>query len=296
METNLDHILINSRNQLKWYQKKSNWIRIGALFMFILFIIIAISNYDLLKNKFLKFIEWMEHNTLIGSISFIILFCISNVLLIPGSLLTFGAGFVYCHVFGLFKGVFLSSILVFIAACIGATLSFLNGRYLLRNIVQHYTQKSPRFVLIERIVRDNGFKVVLLLRLSPLIPYNFFNIFMGITSVKLKDYCLAHIAMLPETIICCFLGGTISHIYQLTQQNHNKSIKALFIIITIIGTLIAFCGIYSISKVAKKEFDKLRQELDIVNGEDTEIQHLVDNDNNNKVLVVETTNTLMITP
>lgn len=267
---------IDSINQTAWYHKKSNWIRIGIFLTFILFIIIGITNHDALISIFLSFISWMENNPFIGSISFILIFCISNILLIPGSLLTLGCGFVYAHIFGLLEGVFLSSILVFIAACLGATLSFLNGRYLLRDIVFHYTQKSPRFTLIEQIVENNGFKVVLLLRLSPLVPYNFFNIFMGITSVQLKDYCLAHIGMLPETIIFCFIGGTIANIYQLTQKNGDHKTKILMITVTVIGTIIAMCGIIYVSKMAKKEFDKLTEQLP--DGHETEIELLVEND------------------
>merc|ERR1712154_758920 len=147
------------------------------------------------------------------------------------------------------------------------------------SIVEYYTHKNVKFAIIEQIVQSNGFKVVFLLRLSPIIPYNIFNLFMGITSVKLMDFICAHPGMLPETIMCCFIGGSIANIYQLKSANAKSS--TLLIIIAVIGTVIAICGIVYISKMAKKEFNKLSAD---VNETDTEIQLLVQNDNKTKII------------
>merc|ERR1712154_296066 len=127
------------------------------------------------------------------------------------------------------------------------------------SIVEYYTHKNVKFAIIEQIVQKNGFRVCFLLRLSPLVPFNVFNLFMGITSVKLMDFICAHPGMLPETIICCFIGGTNAHIYDLKSDGKGKG-KMLLIIIAIIGTLVAICGIVYISKLAKKEFNKLSED------------------------------------
>ena len=256
------------------FMKKSTLTQIGAMLLFVILIIIAVMNHTALVAIFLTFIEWMEDHTVIGTIAFIIIFCIANVLLVPGALFTLAAGFVYCHVFGLFLGVMLSIILVFITECIGATLSFLNARYLLRNIVEYYTKNSPKFALIEQIIQKNGFKVVILLRLTPLCPWNFLNVLLGVTSVKFKDYCLAHIAMIPKTIMLSIIGGTISHIYQLVQNNQTKGIKMAMISVGGTGTIIAICGISQIARMAKKEFEKLTKELHD-NADDTEMENLL---------------------
>eukprot|EP00485_Elphidium_margaritaceum_P006852 CAMPEP_0202701108 /NCGR_PEP_ID=MMETSP1385-20130828/14214_1 /ASSEMBLY_ACC=CAM_ASM_000861 /TAXON_ID=933848 /ORGANISM="Elphidium margaritaceum" /LENGTH=146 /DNA_ID=CAMNT_0049358443 /DNA_START=1 /DNA_END=437 /DNA_ORIENTATION=- len=145
------------------------------MLLLILLIVMACLDYRILERKFLHLLSWMEesvNHVLVGSLLLVVLFLVSNVLLIPTSLLILGSGFVYVHVFGWIVGVTISSILVWLSQCIGATLSFLNGRYLLRNAVSHCTAKSKRFLIIEQIVEQNGFKVVLLLRLSPIVPYN----------------------------------------------------------------------------------------------------------------------------
>ena len=135
-------------------ETSANVIKKSAMAIFIIFIIAISVNYDSLITLFLNYIEWMQNHIFIGTVSFIMIFSIANVLLIPVSLFTLSAGFVYCHVYGLFIGMIMSSILVFIAECFGATLSFLNGRYLLRNIVKYYTSNSSKFVFIEKIIQN----------------------------------------------------------------------------------------------------------------------------------------------
>ena len=78
-----------------------------------------------------------------------------------------------------------------IAALIGGNLSFVIARYLLRKIVEKCVLKYRKFKLIDAAVKRKGFKVTLLFRLSPLTPYNLFNYFFGLISVKYKSFCIA---------------------------------------------------------------------------------------------------------
>ena len=175
-----------------------------------------------------------------------------------GSILTLGAGFVYVKMFGEIKGVMLASTVVWIGASVGATFAFINGRYLLRGIVTYYTAKSKKFALIDNVVGMNGFKVTFLLRLSPVTPYNVFNYFMGLTSVKLRDYIFACIGMIPDSIVYCFIGGSIASIAELSSVGFGS--HPVLLIMTIVGTVVAIIGVVYISYVAKKEFNKMAEE------------------------------------
>ena len=71
-------------------------------------------------------------------------YAIATVCFIPGSVLTIGSGFVYGNAFGLGYGVALASCVVFIGASIGALLSFLLGRYLVRDWVgERFVERYP---------------------------------------------------------------------------------------------------------------------------------------------------------
>ena len=84
------------------------------------------------------------------------------MLFVPGSMLTLGAGFL----FGVVRG----TIAVSVGSVLGATAAFLIGRTLLRGWIEKRIAAYPRFQAIDRAVGTEGFKIVLLVRLSPGLP------------------------------------------------------------------------------------------------------------------------------
>src|SRR5205823_5650362 len=136
----------------------------------------------------------------VGLLLFVLLYVAAAVLFLPGSVLTLGAG----AVFGLARGVGL----VWIGATLGATAAFLVGRYLARDWVARRIDGNPRFRAIDEAVAREGWKIVLLTRLSPVFPFNLLNYAFGLTRVSLRDYVLASAAgMLPGTAMYVYLGS-----------------------------------------------------------------------------------------
>ena len=98
-------------------------------------------------------------------------------------------------------------------------LAFLLGRYLFRDCVQRMASRYKIFQAIDRALEGNGLKIMVLLRLSPLIPYTALDYMSGLTSISFWSYALALVAILPGTIAFCFLGATASSI---ATQFHAK--------------------------------------------------------------------------
>jgi uncharacterized membrane protein YdjX (TVP38/TMEM64 family) len=82
-------------------------------------------------------------------------------------------------------------------AIIGSTLAFLCGRYLVRKRVETATKGNRKFEAIDKAIGEQGWKIVGLLRLSPLIPFNLSNYFYGVTGVGFLPYVLA------SAVGCC---------------------------------------------------------------------------------------------
>jgi len=79
---------------------------------------------------------------------------------------------------------------------------------LLRQNIQELTRKNPRFAAIDEAIGRNGWKIVGLLRLSPLIPFNLSNYFYGITSISFGSYVLVSaVGMIPGTLLYAYLGA-----------------------------------------------------------------------------------------
>ncbi len=128
------------------------------------------------------------------------LYIIAAVFLIPGSLLTLGAGAIY--------GVGTGALIASISSTLGATAAFLVGRYLVRNWMVKKFKGHSRFEAIDNAVADEGWKIVGLTRLSPLSPYNILNYAYGLTRVSLREYVLASwIGMMPCTVMYVYLGS-----------------------------------------------------------------------------------------
>ena len=119
---------------------------------------------DLLKSA----LDWIGRLGPWGPVIFIGIYIVAAVLFIPGSVLTLGAGAVF--------GVLLGSVWASISATLGATAAFLVGRYLARDAIARKIERSEKFAAIDRAVADEGWKVVLLTRLSPLFPYTLLNL------------------------------------------------------------------------------------------------------------------------
>jgi uncharacterized membrane protein YdjX (TVP38/TMEM64 family) len=147
-----------------------------------------------------RFNYWVAHLGIWGVLLFILVYILATVLFFPASILTIGAGFIF--------GVLLGTAIVSIAATVGAALAFLIARYLARNQIERRVANNLKFKRIDRAIGERGAKLVFLLRLSPLIPFNLSNYFYGLTAVKFWSYVLASwIGMLPGTLLYVYLGA-----------------------------------------------------------------------------------------
>lgn len=140
-----------------------------------------------------------------GPVLFVALYVAAAVALVPGSILTLAAGVL----FGLGRGV----LLVFVGATLGATAAFLVARYVARDAVARRVNRDPRFAAVDRAIEREGGRMVFLLRLSPLLPFNLLNYALGVTRVRLGAYVLGSVGMLPGTVLYVYYGklaGTVA--------------------------------------------------------------------------------------
>jgi len=182
--------------------KKSRWkwlLYLGGFIVLIAAAILAFKYFhgqELLKQA----IAWVGQRGPWGPIIFIAIYIAAAVLFIPGSVLTLGGGAVFGVVWG--------SVYVSIGSTLGATCAFLVGRYLLRNSITRKVEGDKRFAAIDKAVAKEGWKIVGLTRLSPVLPFTLLNYAFGLTQVKLRDYILASwIGMMPGTVMGVYLGS-----------------------------------------------------------------------------------------
>lgn len=151
-----------------------------------------------------------------GPLIFTAIYILASVLFIPGAILTLGAGVV----FGVVKG----SIIVSIAATLGATCAFLVGRYLARDWVARKIEGNQKFKAIDEAVAKEGWKIVGLVRLSPVFPFNLLNYVFGLTRVSLRHYFFASwIGMFPGTVMYVYIGSLAGDLARLGSEGRTRT-------------------------------------------------------------------------
>lgn len=138
------------------------------------------------------------------------------VLLVPGAILTLGTGFLLGVGWGL--------AVVSIGSTAGAAVAFLVGRTVARGWVEERIEDRPRFRAVDRAVGTDGFRIVLLTRLSPLFPYNFQNYAFAVSGVSFRDFVLGSwVGMLPGTLLYVYLGSTAQALARVTSEGRERS-------------------------------------------------------------------------
>ena len=152
-------------------------------------------------NEYLTwFIGYVESLGPAGPASFMALYVLLEILAVPAIPLTMSAG----AIFGPAQG----TAMVSVSATLAATASFLIARYALRDRIGAVAEKYPKWRAIDDAIGEDSFRVVALLRLSPLLPFALSNYLYGLTSVKLRPYVLASwLGMLPGTFAYVSAGS-----------------------------------------------------------------------------------------
>src|SRR5437870_11320133 len=172
--------------------------RIVALTLIIIPLFLAM-RFLPVQQRLMNFNDWVSQMGVGGIFIFIVVYAVATVLLAPGSILTIGAGFA----FGLWKG-FLA---VSAGATLGAALAFLVARFIARDKIEAIAKRNEQFRKIDNAIGKQGAKLIFLLRLSPVIPFNLSNYFYGLTAVKFWPYVLASwIGMMPGAFLYVYIG------------------------------------------------------------------------------------------
>lgn len=197
---------------------------------------------DILRNA----IEWIDSLGGWGAGVFMLLYIVATVAFLPGSILTLGAGFVF--------GVIWGSVYVSIASTLGSICAFLIGRYLARGWVSEKIAGQEKFKAIDNAVGKEGWKIVGLLRLSPIFPFNLLNYSLGLTKVSLKDYFLASwIGMMPGTVMYVYIGSIAGSLATLGTERSRTTGEWILYGVGLVATVAVTVYVTQIARRALNE-------------------------------------------
>lgn len=170
-------------------------------------------------------------------------------LFFPGVVFIMGAGFI----FGFWRGL----LAVWIGGAVGQALAFLLARYLLRDWVESFVQsKWKKWKYIDAALENDGWKLVLIMRLSPIIPYNLLNIAMATTSMHFLSFTIASaIGIIFECGIFCYIGTIADSITSIVSGQAGKP-KAIQWVLLGLSILMGIVGAIFVSIMVRRAIKK----------------------------------------
>lgn len=239
---------------------KFSWVSfLKITLLLILVAAIVTACYTLPVEKMLKkFLVWVEQDLgpwgpFVLAVAYIPL----TVLAVPASILTLGGG----YLFGLPVGFVADSL----GATIGAAAAFLLGRTIGRSFVISKLKDYPQFQAVAIAIQRAGFKIVLLLRLVPLLPFNMLNYLLSVTPVSLGEYVLASwLGMMPITLALVYVGTTLKDLSDVTHgwSEFSKTRWALIALGLVVSVILIFC----VTRVARRALEKALAENEDLDG------------------------------
>ena len=181
-------------------------------------------------------------NTGIGILSFVFIYILIVLLILPASWLSLLSGFLY--------GSYLGSIIVFISASIGASVAFFLSKTFFAKKLKNLFSRYPKLSVIEKVVEKGGLKLIFLARLSPIFPFSILNYFYGLNNIKFRDFSLGLIGIIPGTFLYCSIGSLTKSLQDLKNVQSPNNLY-----MTIIGIISTSLVVYFLAKYSREYFE-----------------------------------------
>lgn len=185
--------------------RQPSFLRLIAISILFVALLVAALVYFDVHDDVLRLLEWLDAQGAWGPLLFIVLMMLVVVLLLPGVMLTIGAGFV----FGVVEG----AAYVVIGTTLGAVLAFLAARHLFGERASQYVLRHARLQLVTEEITSRGWRIVLLTRLVPFFPFKLSNYFFGLTQFTLRDFTAGTlVGIIPFSLHNAYLGSIAADI------------------------------------------------------------------------------------
>ena len=176
------------------------------------------------------------------------MYIVVDLPLIPGVIFSLIAG----ALFGFVHGV----IYAFVGAMLGSMASFLLARHALKPFVERRLRADKRFKAIDRAAKHGGVRLVALLRLSPVLPYNILNYALGVTGIATTDYILGTAAILPGTAMYVYYGTMAGNLTGFSKAVQHGAVYYSLIAVGVVATIVAAL---LVARLARTELEPMQR-------------------------------------
>ncbi|CAG8481030.1 10356_t:CDS:2 [Ambispora leptoticha] len=227
------------KKKVKWLSKLGDgtfkWKTVLKILLLIAFIglIVVLAMVFHIQDHIKDVLKYIEKHREYGILIYIGVYTLCVWTFLPGSIISIAAGF-------LFKPLILAGAIIIVGDLLGAFGTFIFGRYIFSDWVRAQIAKRPTFLALNNVIVDEGWKIVLMLRLTPL-PFNLISFFFSVSSIELIPFLWATaLGVLPGTFNAVWIGSLVKSLSGIDRPKlHDKDI----VIIAMNFTLVACCVI-----------------------------------------------------
>jgi uncharacterized membrane protein YdjX (TVP38/TMEM64 family) len=181
---------------------------------------------------------------------FVLVYILAAVTMAPAFFLTVAGG----AVFGVGKG----SVLVFIGASLGASVVYALAEPLGRTRWMRRVTADERVAAVRHAVVGGGVRIMLLLRLSPLVPYSVLNYALALSGVRYVDYVVAFIGMIPAIVLYTYYGKIVGDVAALAAGVSPPRGPEYYVLLGV-GVITMIVSTVMITRAARREMERHRQ-------------------------------------
>ncbi len=199
-------------------------LRIAVLLVLLLIVAAAVMLFPI-RDWARVVLDWIRDCGTLGPLIMIALYVPAALFLVPASWLNVAAGF--------FFGPWIGTIVASVGGALGAGIAFILGRTIARELVESQVKSRPAMQALGAAVGQQGFKIVMLTRLSPVLPYGVLNYLFSVSQVKFRDFLIATwLGMLPVSLMYAYLGSAAQDVMDVypDDDSSNGLTQALFVL------------------------------------------------------------------
>jgi uncharacterized membrane protein YdjX (TVP38/TMEM64 family) len=181
--------------------------REGAMVWAAIGLLTAVSVYFTMTGELGRLLKAVQDAGLAGAILLILVYAVCMVILVPGTILNVGAGFIY-------KSAFLGYVVTILGCMLGAVACFALGRKVVQRWVQEkVAENGPvarlcKLMGASQMTERETFTIVLVSRLPPVMPFALTNYAFAITDVSFPVYFFGTLlGVSPACLLDAYIGS-----------------------------------------------------------------------------------------
>ena len=181
---------------------------------------------------------------------FTLLYIVAAMTLAPAFFLTVAAG----AMFGVWRG----TLIVFVAASLGASAVYAIGARVANIPWMRRITRDPRVAAVRTAIMGESVWVMFLLRLSPLVPYNVLNYALALSGVRYRDYVVALIGMIPAIVMYTYYGKVVGDVAALAAGVSPPRGTEYYVFL-VIGLVAIVLSTTMITRAARRAIERQQQ-------------------------------------